>query len=351
MVSVAESPETDGPGPRSRRPTRRGTWVAWIAGFLIVVVGAELGARVLEPRLPHARTYFSNDARMVAADMDVLHDNSVSSDITFTGTSMMRRDVAANDVEKLLGVKWAHNVALPGSQTPVTERWLLEEVIPRIHPKRVVWGIQSIDFNSGRDNKSIEQYNRARATQKGFYADADRALEASALSANREALRDPLTVQHALEGKARPSEDVRPLGDRAVWELGYPKITEKERKRLRAAHMREIKEHQLLNFRMGEEEIGAYVRTLRSLKDQGIETAVVIMPVPTTYIEAHPKGRADLDEFKRVATEKAKDAGVPVVDLSEAMKDEDFRDHEHLWAPQAREFTKLLAGKLQELGW
>jgi hypothetical protein len=337
--------------PRRERRFRRPV-IAWIAGFLAIVVGAEMGVRGFSSRLPQPVDYFSANAQTVVHDLDILHRNHVRSDLTFVGTSMVRRDVAANDFEKLLpDVHWAHNVALPGSQSPVVERWLLEEVDPRIHPKRVVWGMSSIDFNSGRDNKTIDSYDKARATQRGFYADADRLMANLQLSNHRDALRSPLVLEHAAQGTAAVHVKPVPLGDRAVWTLGYPKLSAAGLKRLRAQHRIDVRDHQLLHFQTGTAEIAAYVHTLHVLLQEGTEVAIVLMPVPTGFIALHPRGAADFDSWKAIVTKAATKVGVPVFDLSRSMPDADFRDYEHLYVRPAHQFTATLADRLRTLGW
>jgi hypothetical protein len=339
------------PAPASTKRRRRHPVLMWLAGFLVVFLGAELAVRVVGNQLPEPLRYFSGHAQIFVHDMDTLRDAGVESELTFVGTSMVRRDVDANQLEPLVGMKWVHNLALPGAQTPVVERWLLEEVLPRIHPKRVVWGISSLDFNAGRPDHVIDEYNAARQTKQGFYAELDRMMELSALSEHREALRDPLSVQRVVEGNGRSYKETRKLQDRAVWKLGYPPSTPQQIERGRANHLRTVRDKQLANFRIGTQEMRAYLDTLRELRRQGIDAAVVLMPVTTGYIDAHPHGAADFNAWKAVVTEAARSVGVPVVDLSNAMPDDAFRDYEHLFVGPAHEFTTRIAAELEQLGW
>src|SRR5205814_500643 len=132
-------------------------------GFLVVVLGSEVAVRAAQHHLPEPRHYFSIPAETYVHSMNTLRAHGIRSDITFVGTSMVERDIDANLVEKLLpDVHWAHNVALPGSQTSVVRRWLLNEVLPRLRARRVVWGISSLDFNSGRPDHPVDQYDAAR---------------------------------------------------------------------------------------------------------------------------------------------------------------------------------------------
>jgi hypothetical protein len=339
--------------PRSR-PRGRGKRpvLMWIAGFLLVVLGTELVVRATSDRLDDPLRYMSSDVERVVADLDVLQQAHVRSDLTFVGTSMVRRDVAANDFEKLLDdVKWAHNVALPGAQADVVERWMLEEVMPRVHARRVVWGISSMDFNDRRPSPTIEKYDVARATQKGFYGDADRDIEALSMSRYREQLRDPLKAMRALDGKGRDFEQKRKLGDRAVWPVGFPDASPAQIAKGRAAHMRSVRDKQLKNYRVGPRMLEAYTHTIAELRKQGVDVAIVLMPAPTFFVPLHPRGEADFADWKTKVTAAAKAQDVPVLDLTRSMPDRAFRDMEHLDREPAHEFSAKLADQLKALGW
>jgi hypothetical protein len=347
---AADTPPAEAAPAAFRRSKR--WWLGFAASFLVVVLGAELGIRLGEDRISQPLHYFSGNAETVVHDMEVLQAAGIKSDIAFVGTSQVRRSVEDDQVERELGVKYAHNVALPGAQTPVVKRWMLEEVVPRIHPKRVVWGTQSIDFNANRARKSIVFYNRARETKQGFYGAADRLLQNSAISDHRVELRDPVRLSQDLTGTPARFDKPRPLGDRASWATGYGKISEAQLRRIRANHRREVRDQQLLDFEIGEEEMRAYEDTLTGLRDQGIEVAVVIMPVPSHYFDLHPGGKADWERWRVAVTAAAERIGVPIFDMSQSIPDEGFRDSEHMLTKPARDFTKQLDTKLKdELGW
>jgi hypothetical protein len=349
LATEADAATTEGAAPAPAAPVRtKRWWLTFAVGFLVVALGVDIGLRVVASQLSQPRTYFSANAQTLVGDMDVLQARGVRSDLTFVGTSQMRRGIDANQVEDELGLKAAHNVALPGAQTPVVERWLLEEVVPRIHPKRVIWGIQSIDFNAGRDRKSIALYNRARATKQGLYGVLDRAMEKIATSKHRNELRDPLALSKSV-GHPTRYDQAKPLDDRAVWKLGYAETTPAQLRRLRAAHEKDIREHQLLDFRVGDEEMRAFEHTLSELQRQGIEVDVVIMPVPTKYFTFHPRGRRDWEQWRSQVTASAKKLGVPIVDMSSAVHDDGFRDYEHLLLKPARKFATELDAKLEAL--
>ncbi len=343
---LGQAPQTR---PWTRRPARR--ILSFIAGFLVVVIGAELGVRIVHHRLTEPDLYFSDPATIDVKSMNKLAAHGIRSDLTFVGTSMVRRDIDPNLVEKQIsGVNWAHNVALPGAQTTIIDRWLLQEVVPRLHPKQVVWGISSLDFNSGRPDHPIDQYNQARATERGFYGDADRVMTNLDLSLYRDSLRDPYKLYQAYIGNAKKLVDKRSLSVLATEKLYYKPLSPAALLKLKKNHFKTVRDKQLHNFRIGTDEIASYKHVITSLQKEHIPLTIVIMPVTTAYLKAHPHGAADYLRWKATVTSVARSYHVTVIDVSRSMPDSAFHDVEHLFVPQAKQFTKMLSAKLRAAG-
>ncbi len=335
-----------------QRVRSRPRFVVFGASALAVLVVTELGVRIAESRLPEPLEYFSADAQTMARDLDELERRGIRSDLTFVGTSMVRRGIDANRFEsELEGVDFAHNVALPGSQAPVVERWLFDEVVPSLHPRRVIWGLSSIDFNAGRTNKTIERYERARATEHGIVGSLDRGVAHLAISAHRDTLRDPYELAQSMQGSPVRFDSRRPIGDRAVWELDERPLGPAALDRLRDRHRSEVRDEQLVDFSLGDEELAAFRRAVRRLQNENIEVVIVIMPVPSGFRDLHPGGASQFDEFRERILAETSDLGAAAFDLNDAMADDDFRDYEHLIPDAARRFSDLLADKLRTLGW
>ena len=315
----------------------------------------EAGIRVAEPRLPEPLRYFSGQSQTSIHDLDVLEAKGITSNITFVGTSMVRRDIATEKIE--VDLKWprtsVHNVALPGAQTTLTKRWMLEEVVPRIHPKVVVWGVSSLDFNSGRPDHPVDRYNSARATRRGFVADLDRALETVSISKHRSTLRDPNKLKIAAQGDALHSRQAVPLARRGTWTLTYPEKTAAQLAKARMIHREYISTVQLRNFTVGDAELAAFTTTIDALRQQGIKVVILIMPVPTGYPPLHPGGKRQFVEWQQKITAAASQHGASVIDeFVQALPDEDFRDYEHLNSDPARDvFTPALVNAMRALPW
>lgn len=336
--------------PRRRRPK----WLPLLAGFFAILLVGELGMRLIADRLPEPLEYHILQAQELVHDMDRLDAAHRRSDLVMVGTSMTGRGMLPKVFEQKMGsVDWANNLALPAGQTTLQERWVLDEVEPRLKPRRVVWGISSLDFNGGRVTKPIDFYNRARATRPGLLGDADRFLsDHSALVKHRAELRDPLVLAHVLTGEnLHKTARQQPLRQIGTWHHGDKPVTPAQLARDKAAHLVSIRAHQLRDFRIGTKEMAAFKHTLDELRRDGVEVAVVLMPVTTGYLSAHPHGAADFNRWKRTVTKVLADRSVPALDFTRTQPDSRFRDQEHLFLPAAREFSGQVADRLQKLGW
>ena len=331
--------------------------------MLIVVLCAEGVVRAGAAHLAQPLDYYSPDAQLVVNDMNILAAHGITSDITFVGTSMVRRDIDANQVEKERPeIRWAHNVALPGAQTTVVERWLLDVVIPKLHPKRIVWGMSSLDFNANHAEHPIASYNAARATEPGFYGSLDRVLGKSAISEHRDTLRDPLATLQGLRSSVGKAKHCFRIEACATWPLRYPDTSAEGLRRIRVAHEASIRNVQLHNFVVGNAEFAAFQRILAALKQRGIPLVIMVMPTTDSYISFHPHGARDFEAWRRRVVTEAARQGVPLLDLRNAVpnhavcddpKRDDciFRDYEHMWAPAAHRFTHVVIERLKALGW
>jgi hypothetical protein len=325
--------------------------LGWVLRFgaaaVVVVVAANVLVNLAERRLPTPLRYYSERTQTLVGEMDRLQAAGVRSDLVFAGTSQAERGVDPRTVGQALGWQWTGNVAIPGTQSPITKRWLLEEVEPRLHPRRVVWGISSIDFNGGKPNPGIPRYNASVATRQGLLGEADEIFQDDfAVARHRSQLRDPYKLATLLrEGK--PADAPK----RALAKLLGPTFRATAGAKGKAAELRYLHFGLLAGFKVTPEYLDAFRSTLEELHRDGVETAVVIMPVSTQYRDGHPKGPAQYEAWKRLATRTAKAAGASVIDLDASVPDEGFSDYVHLTSESAVTWSATLAQRLAALGW
>lgn len=332
-----------------RRAHRR--WLGVLIGILAVLVVAEITVRVIEPRLPEPADWFSPEAARLVREMNDARAHDIRSDLLVTGSSQAGRDLVPAVLRGAVGGGPVHSVALAkGGQTLVMRRWLLEEAVPRLRPRSVVWGVSSLDFNQARREESIGRYDTVRATRPGFFGAADRLLaHLSALARHRAALREPLTALHALTGEEHDDALVDRRPPRAItFTVGNTRmLTGARRARMLAEEPAQTRNGPLRNFSVGSREIDAFRTTLSSLKALGINVHVVIMPVQQGYIAAHPRGAVDYERWRRAVTSAAQDEGVPISDHTSDFGADDFLDFEHLNPAAARTFSRTIASEVR----
>jgi hypothetical protein len=312
------------------------------AAVILLLEGA---LRLFGDRLDEPLDWYHETAQQLVEEMQRWEKAGLTSDVVFAGTSMIRADVRIPIIEaELASVYRAGNLGLPAAQVPVVRRWLLEQVVPRLQPTRVVWGVQSLDFNGGRLIPTIERYEEARAVRRGFLGTIDRALSSvSALAHYRVQLRDPSFVADLFHpAKDSPEPSLEDLLSPANDSPGSNK-TRRE--------LHRIREEVLNGFTIGEAEAADFEYTVRALQDQGIEVVIVLMPVPPQYIEAHPNGHDDFRSFRQWMMTEADRLGIPLLDYSRAMPGDKFRDYTHLGLDGSIEFSRMLASDLRTLGW
>lgn len=318
-----------------------------LAATLATLLAAEGVLCVRQDRLEPPLEWYNKRAQRTAAALEALDEAGIRSDLAFIGTSQVVAGIQIPLIEEgLSGVTEAHNLGLPGAQTTIVRRWVLEWIVPHIAPRRVVWGVSSLDFNSNRKNDMIELYNAARATRPGMLGSIDRLLGTiSLLSSYRGQLRDPRTWLDLATGPVIPREGVdsviaflRPKNDRTERD-----VTRMKRQLIRNKPLRA--------FAVGEEEVAAFLATLSDLREMGIEVAVVFMPVSTEYVDSHPIGEADFELFRTTVSGALSQAGISLFDYSREYAPSAFSDLTHLLGPQANHFSRRLAEDLETLGW
>ena len=324
----------------------RARYIIWVLLVTFAVVAiAEGTIRVLDHRLEEPLQWYHISAQRKDAEMDRLAEAGLTSDLTFIGTSMVAADIVTERFEeRLVTIVDAHNLALPAAQATVVKRWVLEAVLPKLHPDRVIWGISTLDFNSNRAELPIETYDRSRATRHGVLGVMDRVLDHLALSHHREKLRD-LSVLEDL-GVSDRERSLTALEDAL---LGTRRTDENDAKR--ADQLRRIETEVVNDYTTGERELDAFRTTIDTLLHAGVEVVVVFMPISLAYIDAHPRGASDVDVFHEKVTDIAISLGVEVIDMSSLMDERYFADNTHLNREGAELFSTELIMRLVELDW
>jgi hypothetical protein len=314
---------------------------------LVTLLVLDIAVRALAPRLEPPLEWYSPAAARTVEEMDLLQEAQVTSDLVFVGTSMVQHGIDPGRARAAVDeLPWVHKAPLPAAQTPVIERWLLEEIVPRLQPDRVVWGISSLDLNGNRARPTIDVYEQARAARPGPMGGIDRALSrVSYLSRYRAQLRDPVELSRALR---RPS-----AGEDAEHPGPLPELLTSfagDGGRPTARERRRIENRVLVDYEVGSRELASLRRTLAEVRELGIDVALVAMPVPDRYVRAHPRGTADFEDHLTALRAVADEYDVQLVDASRWYEDDDFEDFTHLFRDAADRFTQRLVDELRREG-
>jgi len=313
---------------------------------LVVLVAIEGSVRFMTPRVPKPPDWHYIGIDSLVESMDLLERGGVTSDVVVAGTSLVQRIRVPIVERELESVAVAHNLSLFNAHTPVQRRWLLEEVLPRLKPDRVVWGVASLDFNGGRPQKEIEVYESSRAGKVGFAGPIDRLLGSLLMTVRyRQEVRGPLFFSHILDPpvlQAGPSEEpVDELLERSV-------IWDREQTEEAFASLRTRELH---DFHIGEREAEDFIFSIEEMLKRDIEVILVLMPVPLEYVVANDEGRDSFTNWTDWVLSTAEELAVPVFDYSSAISQADFGDYIHLDAAGADLLTELLVEDLRLLGW
>lgn len=326
--------------------TRSGFLSRAALGAALVLVAAE-GALVLaEGALPAPVEWYNVTAHAKALQMERRARARMATDVVFVGPSTVFRGIHADlfEREDPRG-RSAYNAGVNGGYPPVMRRWVTEEVVPRLRPRTVVYGLSSLDFHDRIFRGSVDAYRTARATRKGLLAAGERLVaRLSRLIKYRQLLQDPEEypyVRRALTGATegrveRQVQALSPTGFRAKQPIS---------RRERLATDRAI----LRGFDVGGRGTRHVEATVEHLRARGIEVVFVNMPVPDRFVALHPNGAADYRRFERHLARLARALHVELLQPPRSLKRGGlYADNVHLNERGAQRFTRWLAATLAD---
>ena len=332
---------------------------AVIAAMVLVVLAlSELGARAFSPYLPEAQVWSDKSTQVKVAQMDRLAWREGCVDIAFVGNSMTRdaidpRTYTAADPDH----RSAYNAALDAATPSLLSRWTLEEVQPRLDPATVVLGLSSFDLN---DNariaaSALDSYETAPLSRDDLFGRLQAPfIEHSDVFRYRNELRDPAEVWAGIQ-RVRSGERQERLSADGIEGIIGPDGEGLSRRPLQytgAVSIQRLLQTELLNdFRMGGTQIDAADGLISELADRGVEVVLLVLPVTQDYVELHPDGGADFQQFLVTARRLAERTGAVLVDAHGwAGGDAQFADTHHLNGDGALAFSADLPDLLADAG-
>lgn len=324
---------------------------------VVVLLLAELGTRALAPYLPAPELYADQTTAVKIRQLDRVADTPRCATVVVAGNSMARDDLVPSVMDDELddGVV-VYNAALDAAAPTLLEQWVPDNVLPKAKPDLVVIGLSSFDLNDNAriSRSALASYRTAALTRDDVFGRLQQPLiRRVALFEHRAALRDPTTVWESFGRIVDGDRLPRPDAD------GIPGLLDAEGAGLSRRDLRytpspataSLLRTELLNdYDSGQDQVVALGRLLATLDEGGVDTALVLLPVTDDYVDAHPGGRAQFDEFVELARKVAATQGTPLVDLHDWGDDADFADTHHLAGAVADELSRELPARLEASG-
>jgi hypothetical protein len=313
------------------------------AGLLLlsgaaVVAGAEATARALSPRLPAVRLWHDPVAQLKVEQMERRRRRGATGGVVFAGSSQVLEGVRPSVAAPGLGLR-AYNAALHRGFLPLTERWLLEEVLPRLAPRLVVLGIGVLDLT---DN-GVGQYEVVDRFEAAIARRSDRA----AVLRHR-LLRESALLRHGLAttGSAKVVlADLRigPEGEG----LEFAAATEYRLSEKKRAY---IEDELLADYRTGPRCLSALERIVAGVLATGSRLVLVQLPHTEELLPMLPGGPERVATARSELAALAERCGVRLVDDLVSMSAEQrlFADCIHLNGAGMAAASARLAEALRE---
>jgi hypothetical protein len=266
---------------------------------LVFVLVAELAVRIAAPHLPPLLEWDNWQTQLKVDAMDKLAARGGAS-IVSIGASDVDSGI---DPRALAGLvpgdpRPTFNAALDGSNIHLTELWTLDVVLPRLHPKVVVLGMNAGEVNENGLGLfyslfvSSLGWREASGQGSAFQKVKDAAQHNIYLARYRTMLRKPTTMFRT-DGAYKRAR-ITPWGDSPTL-LRYMKAP------YRNDPSFIVNAKKILNdYQVGPDQMAALGRLVRALTARGIRVVLVRMPVSSDEISYLPHGAADYAAFMRV---------------------------------------------------
>lgn len=280
-------------------------------GLVSVLLVAELAVRGAAAHLPEPQVWSTPETQYKVEQMAGLGPVET----VFTGSSVV--DVG---VDPSLLDRPAYNGALGAASIGMVADFTLGHVVPQLDPATVVVGLSSRELNpnSPEQQATEEAFRDAPAVRRmlGTESVLDRLQrtlgDVSHVVRYRSVLRDPGSW---LDGD--PSWDDR-LTRRDGLYLGFLDEPYRAPDQL----LRRLRAGALHDFAIGDGPVATLRDLLTELREDGRQVLLVATPVTQDYVEAHPHGARDHDQFTATIAALARDLDIPL--LSSGVWDTSF---------------------------
>lgn len=332
------------------RATRR--LLTFVGAGVVVLVVAEGVTRVLSPALPAPEEWGDEATAVKVAQMDALG----CADVVFAGNSVARDDFDP-DAFASDGGRSAYNAALDAASPAQLERWLPDEVVPRLDPSVVVWAITSPDLNdaSPAGQAALRSYDESVGGREDLVGRLQRPLiEHVALARYRETLASPPALWRGIGDRLAGDDADRPSP------AGIPDVLGPLGQGLSRRPLEYVpddpvvttfaRDQLLADFHVGGEQLAAAHDLIADLDARGVDVVLVLPPVTDEFVGLHPQGEESFADYRAAVASLSSDTGAPVIDLTSYGDDSWFADTHHLNARGSDAITRILTTELEAAG-
>lgn len=314
--------------------------------LMAVVLASEVVVRVIDPALPVPIDHSTRDYVAKIDQMDAV-GAAGGVDVVFAGTSQVMFSVEPAALADA-GVEWtSYNAAVPGASPAMNAHWILEEVVPRLRPSTVVYGIGPVDLHRTAATEMLEaRYFGSRAVRPGLLADLERwAADGSALVRHRESLRQPDAVLSAVSDRARGVETPSAVEAVAAFRgLDADGHASQFASFSFTSERFPIKPADLADFEVDADVVAAVEQLVLDLRAIDVDVVLLAMPIANEMSEWLPDGESDVARAMAALRGVAARTNAPLLDLATGMTSRFwFADPMHVNDVGASVFNAALA--------
>jgi hypothetical protein len=247
---------------------------------LLVVLVSELGVRALD--LPTPLVFSSVEAQIKADELRATGPGRIHT--VFVGSSVLDVAVQPDRFATAAGLDGdAYNAALLGADMRSLELWVEHVVVPAVAPERVVFGLNCRELNGAEDAQDTYFAEFSRAPEMARVLGRETVLDRvdrtvsrwSDVVRYRTVLRDP---RNLFQPDRRVGVNLDLVG--GGFNAAYANRTYPPPERLHEV----LFPGAMTRFETGPDLVASLERTLRHLREEGIEAAVVAMPVTEDFV-------------------------------------------------------------------
>ncbi|MGI9015563.1 MAG: hypothetical protein ACR2HR_00415 [Euzebya sp.] len=309
----------------------------WLMVTVLILVLAEVTVRVATAATVPPLRYYDHAAQLRVQMMQ----QRGPVDVVFAGTSMAWQDLVPatfQDVDP--AGRSAFNVGLNGAVPVVTGPWLRDQVVPRLRPRTVVWGLSSLDFAPAYGQQQLSAWTTSPEGRPGPLGAVERwAADWSAVVARRPQLRRPsnLTGTTAVQTE-RDRVAAQALTGPDGQRIDFATTRDDQRAAVQVAR--------LAGYGPDPADIRAVVDTVLALQAEGTEVVLAELPASPSFIALHPHASQDTGLARTIMAALADELAIRFIPASTQWTDADFVDYTHLGARGAERFTTELSNAL-----